>query len=373
MNISHNLPDGDPGRVYRDWVDLAVEAERLGYWSAWTTEHHFGSDRAYRPFGVSEQEFPATDYDLAVDPLQLLTYVAARTTTLRLGTAVAILPWDHPIRVAERAAMLDVLSGGRLELGVGRGVGFREADVFGVPTETDVAQRKFREAIDVISTAWSGEEFTFEGEFWKFPRLRLVPRPQRRPAPIWVGCASIGSVEWAGTHGYPYATITWPLTAIELYRAKRDAYLAAGAAAGHDLSENPIPHFLYMYCAETDAEARDVGMHYMRQLQYINESHYERERQVQKGKVFGVDPEVFKNVDELARFPVEHHMIGTPQTCVERLELLQEQTGLNYLVCNIGFGRMPHDMTLRSLRRFATDVLPRFADHAEPARTAVAP
>lgn len=374
MNISHCLPDGDPAQAYREWVDLAVEAERLGYWSAWTTEHHFGSDLDYRPFGVSEEEFPTTDYDLAVDPLALLTYTAARTTRIRLGTAVVILPWDHPLRVAERAAMLDVMSGGRLELGVGRGVGFREIETFQVPRDPDVAQRKFREALEIIRQAWSGEEFTHSGEFWSFPSLRMVPRPQRHPAPLWVGSASVSSAEWAGRNGYPYATITWPLVALDLYKEKREAYLRAGAEAGYDLSGNAIPHFLYMYCAETQEEAEQVGLHYMRQFQYINEGHYERERQQLRGKVFGVDPSTFKNIDELARFPVEHHMIGTPEVCRERLAWFRDELDLNYLVCNIGFGRMPYEKTLASLQRFGSEVLPHFMDDgvwaAEPAGAA---
>jgi len=245
---------------------------------------------------------------------------------------------------------------------VGRGVGFREVEVFGVPRETEVAQRKFRESVDIISRLWTGEEMSYEGEFWSLPKVRLVPRPLRPTAPLWIGSASAPSAEWAGRHDYPYATITWPLTALELYREKRQAYLRAGAEAGHDVSQHPIPHFLYMYCAETEEEASEVGLHYMRQFQYINEQHYERERQLLEGKVFGVDPATFKNIDELASFPVEHHMIGTPKTCIERLESFRDDLDVNYLVCNIGFGRMPYDLTLRSLQRFGEEVLPHFMD-----------
>src|SRR6185503_383593 len=104
---------------------------------------HFGSDRGYRPHDVSVEEYVDTDYDMASEPMMLLTYVAAQTKRLRLGTAVAILHWDHPIRVLERAVTLDALSGGRVELGVGRGAGFREQILYDVPLDQGVNYRKF--------------------------------------------------------------------------------------------------------------------------------------------------------------------------------------------------------------------------------------
>jgi alkanesulfonate monooxygenase SsuD/methylene tetrahydromethanopterin reductase-like flavin-dependent oxidoreductase (luciferase family) len=102
------------------------------------------------PFAISEDEYPTTDYDMASDPMRLLSWVAARTTTLGVGTAVSILHWEYPIRTAERAALLDVLSAGRLELGVGRGLGFREAKVFGVPDDQAANERRYHEAVEIL-------------------------------------------------------------------------------------------------------------------------------------------------------------------------------------------------------------------------------
>src|SRR5688572_23950542 len=101
-------------QVLREITDRMVLAERVGFYSSWITEHHFANDPTYDPFGFSGKEFAA--YDLSVDPLTFLTYVAAKTTTLRLGTGVVVLHYDDPLRIAERAAMLDILSDGRLEL-----------------------------------------------------------------------------------------------------------------------------------------------------------------------------------------------------------------------------------------------------------------
>ena len=122
VQTSSSLPDEEPGGAVHRFVRIAVRAEELGYWSVWSTEHHFGSDRGYRPHDVSVEEYVDTDYDMASEPMMLLSYVAAQTSRLKLGTAVVeILHWDDPIRVLERAVTLDALSGGRVELGVGRG------------------------------------------------------------------------------------------------------------------------------------------------------------------------------------------------------------------------------------------------------------
>ena len=111
-------------QVFAEGVERMVLAEELGFWSAWVTEHHFANDPEYLPYDAPEARYPA--YDLVSDPLTFLSYVAGRTSRIRLGTGVLVLPYDDPLRIAERAAIVDQLSGGRLELGIGRGSGFRE-------------------------------------------------------------------------------------------------------------------------------------------------------------------------------------------------------------------------------------------------------
>src|SRR5262249_54551560 len=157
------------------FVRLAQAAERLGYRSLYSTEHHFGSDPDFVPFGGTASEYSPADYDLVFDALTVFVWVAAHTTTLRLGTGLSILHWDHPVRVAERAALLDVISGGRLELGVGKGQGFRESRVFGVSHDPGENTRKFNEAVEVIRLAWEQEAFSYHGEFYDFENIRLRP------------------------------------------------------------------------------------------------------------------------------------------------------------------------------------------------------
>jgi alkanesulfonate monooxygenase SsuD/methylene tetrahydromethanopterin reductase-like flavin-dependent oxidoreductase (luciferase family) len=356
MAISHCPVASDSAAAYDTWLRIGLEAERLGLWSFWTTQHHFGSERDYRPYGVGEDVWQTTDYDLAPDPLTLLTYLAAKTSTLRLGTAVSILNWDDPLRIAERAAMLDVLSGGRLELGVGRGNGFREQVAFGVPSDMDAATRRFREGVEVIRRAWTGEPFSYEGEFFNYSNLIMLPRPTRQPAPLWIGAASDRTAAWAAAQQLPYATVTWPLIELEAHGAKRAAFLAAADEHGVATDGWEHPHFLYMHCAETDDDARSVAAHCIEQFQYILEAHYQHS-EGRRRIFFGADTAEL-TVDRVTRQTLETQPIGSPRTIIERIRAYQEAVDLNYLVLNVGFGDMPLETTLASLRLFVSEVAP---------------
>ncbi len=370
--MTHRLFGDSSARVLQEWVHNAVLAETLGYHSVWTTEHHFQSDPKYRPFGLSEKEYPPADYDLAPDPMTLLTWAAAKTTRLEFGTAVSILHWDHPVRVVERAAMIDLLSGGRFKLGVGRGLGFREADVFGVPGDPKANEKRYHEALDIIRKAWSGERFSFDGEFYKVPPLAITPIPERKPAPVIVGSASHNSAIWAAERDLAYATITWPLVSFQHYADKRKAYLEAGKAAGHDVSKHLCPHFLYMFCGETDREAAEIVMHYMSQFQFINEHHYELARDHAQnaavlsshnlaGQQGGTDrSDAMSRVKLLAQQPIDYHIVGSPATCRERVRAYRDDAQVNYIVLNMQFGCMPQSLHEASMRRFAEEVIPQF-------------
>jgi alkanesulfonate monooxygenase SsuD/methylene tetrahydromethanopterin reductase-like flavin-dependent oxidoreductase (luciferase family) len=368
-NIMVTRPFGvSPAPILTAWVDDAVEAERLGYHSAWCTEHHFASDPDYRPFGLTEREYPPADYDLAPDPMTLLGWAAARTKKLHVGTAVSILHWDHPIRTVERAAMLDALSGGRLMLGVGRGLGFREADVFGVPSNPQGNEKRYHEALSIIRQAWSGEYFSFEGEYYNIPKLCITPQPDRQPAPIYVGSASNNSAIWAAKNDLPYATITWPLVDFNNYKEKRRAYLAAGEAAGFEIGRHLCPHFLYMYCGESDQESAEMVDHYMTQFQCILEHHYELNRNHHQNEAvrgshetgFRRPAEALSSMRDLTKGPIEFHIVGNPQTCIERVRAYEQEVGANYMVLNMGFGCMPREKRVASMRRFAEHVMPHF-------------
>jgi alkanesulfonate monooxygenase SsuD/methylene tetrahydromethanopterin reductase-like flavin-dependent oxidoreductase (luciferase family) len=360
-------PEGSShAELYQNFVEMAIEAERLGFWSVWTTEHHFSSDKSYRPYDVTTEEYPVpAEYDLTGDPLTLLSYAAAKTSRLRLGTAVLCLPWDNPLRVVERTAMLDALSGGRVELGVGRGGPTpRAGEIFGVPTDPAASNRKFREEVDIIRKAWSGEPFSHSGEFYSLPpNLATLPHPVQAKAPLWVGSASDESAEWAAQQGLPYATIAWPLTIMEGYEHKRSIYLAAAEKANVDVSANENVCLLYCYCGESDAEAADTAFKYMQQFEYINEQHYQMFRNPGMGDQLlagSGHASVREWADAMAQYAVDSHVIGSVDTVIERLKYHQDELGTNYVLLNMTFGLMPRDKVLASMRRISEQVMPHF-------------
>jgi alkanesulfonate monooxygenase SsuD/methylene tetrahydromethanopterin reductase-like flavin-dependent oxidoreductase (luciferase family) len=389
LNVITTQMAGDtPSRIYAQWLSNALLAEQLGFHSVWTTEHHFGSDPNYLPYGLTKDEYPGSDYDLAPDPMTLLGWAAARTSKLHIGTAVSILHWDHPIRTVERAAMLDALSGGRLMFGVGRGLGFREADVFGVPGEPKANERRYHEAVHIIREAWTGKAFSFEGEFYAIPELSITPKPERQPSPLIVGSASNQSALWAAENDLPYATITWPLVNFEAYREKRRLYLETGKAAGHAVERHRCPHFLYMYCGESDAEAADVAMRYMSQFQYVLEQHYELRRPHPQNNALSregdpLDPKVaqlsqhnrsrfgdelsdaqaLERVTASSQQVIDMHIVGSPATCRERIRRFRDEAKVDYVVMNMQYGGMSQDIHEASLRRFAAEVMPHFSSN----------
>src|SRR5690349_7999265 len=146
-NANSGQPGASLGDGFHDCVEFNVEAEALGYHASFLVEHHFSG------------------WNQVSATLQLLTWIAARTSTIRLGSAVLVLPWHNPVLVAEQAAMLDLLSGGRLDFGIGKGYRHNEFVGFAIPMEE--ADARFNESLDVIVKAWTGERFSHHGKYWR--------------------------------------------------------------------------------------------------------------------------------------------------------------------------------------------------------------
>ena len=174
----------DSSEGYRDFIDYNVEAEALGFRGTFVVEHHF------------------TGYGQVSATINLLTWLGARTTTLRLGTAVIVLPWHNPVLLAEQAATLDLLSGGRLDFGIGKGYRYNEFAGFCVPMEE--ADARFDECLDVIVKAWtSNEQFSHRGQYWQFDEIIVEPPTAQRPhPPIWMGAGGESSVRRVAERGY---------------------------------------------------------------------------------------------------------------------------------------------------------------------------
>ncbi|MCZ6874175.1 MAG: LLM class flavin-dependent oxidoreductase, partial [bacterium] len=182
--------------AYQQVVAQVQLGEREGFSSCWTVEHHFLSE-----------------YSHCSAPEVLYGYLAAKTSTIRIGHGVALLPfpYNHPVRVAERVATLDILSNGRVEFGTGRSGTIIELEGFGIPP--DETRPRWEEALDMIPKMWTQETFSYQGTYFNIPERSIVPKPLQKPhPPIWMAATSSESHEIAGHKGIGLLSLTTLLT-----------------------------------------------------------------------------------------------------------------------------------------------------------------
>src|SRR5947199_2241700 len=204
-------PDTDSGAGFRDFVELNVEAEALGFVSSFLVEHHF------------------TGFGQVSASLNLLTWIGARTTTLRLGTAVLVLPWHNPVLLAEQVATLDLLSGGRVDFGIGKGYRYNEFAGFCVPMEE--AEARFDECVEVMTKAWTLDTpWSHRGTYWQFEGVVVEPPTAQKPhPPVWMGAGSPASIKKVAEQGYnlllgQFSPLEQVSEAIALFKAEMEAH-----------------------------------------------------------------------------------------------------------------------------------------------------
>ena len=223
--------------VYARALERIELMDRTGYDAVWLAEHHF------------------TTYSVCPSVHLMALEAAHRTSRLRIGTAVSLAALYHPLRLAEEVALLDVLTGGRINWGAGRGFERAEFDNFGVPLDETVS--RFREAVEVVLAAWTQQRLTFHGDFWDFDGVEVLPKPHQLPhPPTWVAATSPDAIAWAAGRGFdilmdPHATFS------EI-GAKYDDYRAGRAAAGHP-PPGDTPMARLVAVAATDDEAREIA------------------------------------------------------------------------------------------------------------------
>jgi alkanesulfonate monooxygenase SsuD/methylene tetrahydromethanopterin reductase-like flavin-dependent oxidoreductase (luciferase family) len=297
------------GQEFRNYIEYNVEAEALGYHSTFLVEHHF------------------TGWSQVSATLQLLNWVASRTATLRVGTAVMVLPWHNPVLLAEQAATLDVLSGGRLDLGIGKGYRYNEFRGFGIPIEE--ADARFEESLAILAKAWTSlERFSYRGRFWNFDDIVVEPAPFQKPhPPLWMGAASPPSI---------------------LRVADRACNLLLDQYASSEVLGQRIALF-------------------RSEVEYVAKNRLDKEEALQRHRTaqqrtlaVSRDPNRsggshILSYDHAGSDTDNSMLYGTPDEIVEKLTSLQ-RVGINYVILNIG------GMSRDSLRSFARQIMPAFAD-----------
>lgn len=319
---------GDPASGFREFIETNVEAEQLGFHSTFLVEHHFS--------GLGQVSAP----------LDLLSWVAARTSAMRVGTAVAVLPWHDPVLLAERAATVDLLSAGRLDFGVGKGYRHSEFDGFCVPIEE--AEARFDESLAVILKAWTSDEpFSHDGEFWRYHEIVVEPPTAQKPhPPLWIAAGRPESVRSVAALGANLMLDQFASTEaigerIALFKAECEA---RGRACGP--MQVAVARNLYVARDAADASAalaRQARIH---------------DRMI--GRSRGPEGSRRSHIMAYAGTPGEteaHALFGTPDQIIAGLQALQA-VGVRYVLISGG------DAARKSMQRFAAEVIPALVENA---------
>ena len=326
----------DPGeqasdsRIYTDYIDYICEAEALGFHSVFLVEHHF------------------TGFGQVSSTLQFLTYLAAKTSTMRLGTAVLVLPWHNPALLAEQAGTLDLLSNGRFDFGIGKG--YRWGEFHGFRIAMDEAEERYQEAVAFLRKAWTTEgRFSHRGKYWQFEDVVIEPAPVQKPhPPLWVGAQSPNSIRYAAENGFNLllGQAGGPETVAEGVAIYRRAVEALGRA--YDPSTVGLTRALHIAMNEAEREdARALRAKFMSQVQQLSLS------------PTGESPTLGRPRTRLSRAEMDElterdALIGRPDEIVRRIKRLQEG-GVEYIMVIDFAGSLEH------LRLFAREVMPAFA------------
>jgi len=323
-------PFGDSARAFRESVDTVVHAESLGFEQVWVTEHHFNA------FSVSASIFP------------LLAHLAAKTSRIQLGAGAVLLPFHDPVRVAEDAATVDALSGGRLLLGLGKGGPFPDQfRHFGV-THDESRARMF-EGLELLAKVFAGTGVAHASAHYRYEDLSVYPRPVRSPLPIWLASMADESLALAARRGYglmgPSAA---PVTKM---RALLDAF--------HALDPQRSPPFVlarYLLCGEDNHQAREEALPFIRDFGKNMRAAIKRIPAEPPVQPFG-EPEA---AYEEARL-LGNAIVGDPAACIDQCLALREALGPWPVVLLLKPASYDPSVNRRSLTLFAERVRPALA------------
>jgi alkanesulfonate monooxygenase SsuD/methylene tetrahydromethanopterin reductase-like flavin-dependent oxidoreductase (luciferase family) len=321
--------------IYSRAIDLAQAAEGLGFGNVWLAEHHFST------------------YGYLSRPAQLASYIAARTTRIRVGTAVIVVPLHHPLVVAEEIATLDLVSGGRLDVGLGRGYQHYEFERFGLELESGRA--RWEESLDIILKSFEGRPFSYDGKLFKIPETTVFPQVVQTPRPpIWITAQSPDSVEGAVRRGFNVLTGGFGVPVERMAEFRRLFDRVVAEVKPPEPLKVGVQRAVYVSESEADARAAAEEARWNMRVTLSLRNRYER---VEHGRAVPVPAPTEPSVDDLLdRFLV----IGTPDTVIRQIRRIQDAVGITHFNCSFWFGDLEHARVLRSMARFAREVMPAF-------------
>ena len=344
MFVLPSWPQQDPshqGRLYHEMIEQIQYAEELGFESVWLAEHHF------------------TRFGIVPSALPLATYVAGVTKKIRIGTGVSVLNFHDPVFMAEETAMLDLLSNGRLDFGIGRGQVVYEYANFKVDYATRT--QRFNEIVDIILGLWSTPGFTYHGEHYKVDDLTIAPNPIQKPHPplYFAVSRTPGTIEDAVSRGLPM--LTSANTPDEDVLGLRELYAAKCAEKGVEPQWDNMPFFRVTYVGEDQKTAEEDTRAAMDWVADLNG--YRR--------TLTGGSEIYADIDKWIKTRPEEPptfesrlkstaKIGTPDKVVEAIKNLRDNHNVEYYTAHFSYGNMEHEKVMRSMKLFAEEVMPKF-------------
>jgi len=333
---AHYLPtyvpelDGSVNQFYRLMFEQMEELEKLGFNDIWVTEHHFSGYGGTIPH-----------------PPTFLSAIARTTQRIRLGVAISVLPLHNPFEIAESYAMVDVISNGRLEFGVGKGSEAIEYKRSRVSQETSGVRMK--EATEILRKAWSDEPVDFSGELFEYHDVHVLPKPVQRPhPPIWVGAAkSEDTFRWAGENGFHLMTLPYLYPTPDFLHKNIGVYREALAQSGHDVGAHEILGKFHIYVTDSLDQAVRETSPYLKNYHAVHKA-------ADPDRKAGIGSDFVSQMEQGAI------IAGDPQRCIDAIRHWQEEVGLTTLSGTFYFGGLPQELALRNIRMFAERVMPAF-------------
>ena len=310
--------------VYETALERFSIMDTTGYDAVWLAEHHFSS------------------FSVCPSVHMMGTMAAARTKTLRIGTAVSLAPFYNPLRLAEEVALLDVLSGGRVNWGAGRGFERSEFEAFGIPGEESAP--RFHETVEIVLKAWTNQRISHEGRFFNYDNVEVLPKPVQAPhPPVWMAASSFPAIDWAAAQGY--SILMDPHSSRGDLIRKRRHYGEKMAEAGYSDAGRAIPMARLVAVDETADKAREVAK---RVAEWTVASYVGNKANVRQGPAR----------DWGGKHPVDYYLEdvmihGTAGSVADQIRSFGAEIGMNYL--------MAAPMSGRSFRLLTDKVLPLIA------------
>jgi alkanesulfonate monooxygenase SsuD/methylene tetrahydromethanopterin reductase-like flavin-dependent oxidoreductase (luciferase family) len=345
FDIFYQLPQADsqntPNR-YRELIAEAAAADKLGFDTIWLAEVHF-----------------APHFSVMPAPMMLLAAIAERTARLRLGLAVNLMPLHHPMRLAEETAMLDVLSGGRVEFGAGRGAFPLNYRGYGVPMAE--SRGLFEEGLEMVRAAWTQDRVTFRGRHYSAENIQVIPKPLQRPhPPIRLAANSPDTFVYAGTHAYPIFA-GGPVNPFPILSERLAIYEDALAKSGKKRPEDWFAGLLMTFPGRDRASVRAKFEPSLRN--YFNSVSEIIEPEALVPNVQAEFEKVRNRLRTIQYEQVDETMgaLGEPEYIADKMARLKERFGFTRLVCWFETGGIAgHENVIDAMRMFAERVMPKF-------------